>query len=67
MPTVRVTAIKGHDDATVERFMKRVTDLCVEVLGAKEDAVIVHFEMLPPERYMRGGVTVAKRRGLAPP
>ena len=62
MPTIRVTAIEGHTDEQARAFMEGVTRLAVDVLGAKEEGVIVHFEMLPATRYMRGGKTIAERR-----
>lgn len=62
MPTIRVTAIEGHTDEQIRLFMAEVTRLAVDVLNAKEEGVIVHFEMLPPTRYMRGGRTIAERR-----
>lgn len=62
MPTVRVTAVHGHSEEEIRAFCLGVTKLCEEVLGAKEEGVIVHFEMLPPTSYMRGGKTVAERR-----
>lgn len=65
MPTIRVTAIEGHSDEQVREFMSGVTRLAVDVLGAKEEGVIVHFEMLPAGHYMRGGLTIAERRGGA--
>lgn len=65
MPTIRVTAIEGHSDEEIRRFMVGVTRLCVDVLRAKEEGVIVHFEMLRAEQYMRGGKTIAERRRQA--
>lgn len=65
MPTIRVTSVEGHTDAQVRSFMEKVTQLAVDELGAKREGVIVHFEMLPADRYMRGGSTIAelRRRG----
>lgn len=65
MPTVRVTAIEGHSPEKIREFMERVTDACEGVLGASREGVVVHFEMLPPEQYMRGGLTIAERRAAA--
>lgn len=64
VPTIRVTAIEGHTDEEIRAFMAGVTRLAVDVLKAKEEGVIVHFETLPATRYMRAGRTVAEiRRG----
>lgn len=63
MPTIRVLAIDGHTDEQIRAFMAGVTKLAVDVLHAKEEGVIVHFEMIPPQHYMRGGLTIAERRG----
>lgn len=65
MPTIRVTAVHGHTDEQIRAFMDGVTRLAQDILGAKEEGVIVHFEMLHPEHYMRGGKTVADRRRQA--
>lgn len=63
MPTIRVTAVDGHTDDQIRAFMDSVTKLAMETLGAAEEGVIVHFEMLPARHYMRGGKTIAERRG----
>ncbi|HWG89321.1 MAG TPA: tautomerase family protein [Candidatus Thermoplasmatota archaeon] len=65
MPTIRVTAIEGHSEQQVKEFMDRITDLTVEVLGAAREGVIIHFEEIPANRYMRGGMTIAERRAAA--
>lgn len=65
MPTIRVTAVEGHTDEQIRAFMSGVTKLAVDVLHAKEEGVIVHFEMLPPGHYMRAGRTIAEHRGAA--
>lgn len=62
MPTIRVTAVNTHNEAQIRAFMDGVTRLAVDVLGAPEEGVIVHFETLPAEHYMRGGKTIAERR-----
>jgi 4-oxalocrotonate tautomerase family enzyme len=62
MPTIRVTAIEGHSDEQVRAFMAGVTKLAVDVLHAKEEGVIVHFETLPAQHYMRAGKTIAEHR-----
>lgn len=62
MPTIRVTAVEGHSEEQIRAYMLGITRLTEDVLGAKEEGVIVHFEMLPPSQYMRGGKTVAERR-----
>lgn len=62
MPTIRVTAVEGHTEEEIRAFMDGVTKLAMDVLKAKEEGVIVHFEMLPATQYMRGGVSIAKRR-----
>lgn len=62
MPTIRVTAVEGHTEEEIRAFMDGVTKLAMDVLKAKEEGVIVHFELLPAERYMRGGKTIAERR-----
>jgi 4-oxalocrotonate tautomerase family enzyme len=62
MPTIRLTSIDTHTDDQIQAFMEGVTRLAQETLGASEEAVIVHVEMLPATRYMRGGLTVAARR-----
>lgn len=66
VPTIRVTAIEGHTEEEIRRFMEGVTRLAVDVLKAKEEGVIVHFEMLPATQYMRAGKTIAERRKGAP-
>lgn len=62
MPTIRVTAVEGHSPEQIREFCLGVTKLCEKILGAQEEGVIVHFEMLPQTSYMRGGKTVAERR-----
>ena len=62
MPTIRVTAVEGHTEDQIRAFMAGVTRLAVDVLKAKEEGVIVHFEMLPAGQYMRGGLTIEERR-----
>jgi 4-oxalocrotonate tautomerase family enzyme len=62
MPTIRVTAVEGHSEDQIRAFMAGVTRLAVDVLKAKEEGVIVHFEMLPTHQYMRGGLTIEERR-----
>lgn len=63
MPTIRLTAVEGHTEEQIRAFMDGATRLAVEALGAKEEGVIVHVELIPAERYMRGGRTIAERRG----
>jgi 4-oxalocrotonate tautomerase family enzyme len=65
MPTIRVTLVEGHTDSQIRAFMDGVTKLAVDALGAAEEGVIVHVETLPATRYMRGGKTIAERRGAA--
>lgn len=62
MPTIRLTAVDDHTEEQIRAFMDGVTRLAVETLGAKEEGVIVHVELLAAERYMRGGKTIAERR-----
>lgn len=65
MPTIRVTAVEGHTEEQIRAFMDGVTKLAVDVLHAKEEGVIVHFELIPPAHYMRGGKTIAERKAEA--
>ena len=62
MPTVHVALVEGHDEARIQTFMAKVTDLCVETLGSPREGVIVVVDVVPAQHYMRGGVTIAERR-----
>lgn len=62
MPTIRLTIVEGQSEDEIRRFMDGATRLAIETLGAKEEGVIVHVEVLPGSHYMRGGKTVAERR-----
>lgn len=62
MPMIRLTGVEGHTDEQIQAFMEGATRLAVETLGASEEAVIVQVELLPAERYMRAGKTIAERR-----
>ncbi|MBW3583480.1 MAG: tautomerase family protein [Euryarchaeota archaeon] len=62
MPTIRLTTVTGTTDEQIQAFMEGATELAVRALGAKREGVIVHVEVLPAERYMRGGKTIAERR-----
>lgn len=62
MPTIRLTVVDGHTEDELRRFMDGATKLAIETLGAKEEGVIVHVEVLRASHYMRGRKTVAERR-----
>jgi 4-oxalocrotonate tautomerase family enzyme len=62
VPTITVTSVEGHTEDQIDAFLRGVTRLAVETLGAAEEGVIVHFHVLPAARYMRGGKTIAERR-----
>ena len=62
VPTIRVTAVDGHTEEQIRAFLDGVTRLAVDVLKAKEEGVIVHFETIPARHYMRGGKTIEERR-----
>ncbi len=66
MPTIRLTTVSGTTDEQIEAFMAGAHELAQRTLGASEEAVIVQVEVLPAERYMRGGKTIAERRAAAP-
>ncbi|MHB8586207.1 MAG: tautomerase family protein [Thermoplasmatota archaeon] len=65
MPTITVTAVEGHTEAQIQAFLAGVTKLAVRELGAAEEGVIVHVHLLPAGHYMRGGKTIAERRGAS--
>jgi len=67
MPTIRLTAVEGHTEEQIQAFLRGATRLAVETLGAAEEGVIVHVELLPASHYMRGGATIAQRRAASPP
>lgn len=62
MPTIRLTAVEGHTEEQLHAFMEGATRLAMETLGAAQEGVIVHVELLPASRYMRAGKTIAERR-----
>lgn len=62
MPTIRLTATDTHTEEELRAFMDGVTRLTMETLGSPREGVIVHVEVLPATRYMRGGATIAERR-----
>ncbi len=62
MPTIRLTSVEGHTEEQLQAFMAGATKLAQETLGASEEAVIVHVEVLPAHHYMRGGQTIEARR-----
>lgn len=63
MPTIRLTAVESHTPEQLRAFMEGATKLAMQTLGAQEEGVIVHVELLPATLYMRGGKTIAQRRG----
>ncbi len=62
MPTIRLTATDTHTEEQIQAFLRGATRLAMETLGAKEEGIIVHVEILPAGHYMRAGKTIAERR-----
>jgi 4-oxalocrotonate tautomerase len=62
MPLVQITMLTGRTTEQKRRLAQRITDVLVEEVGARRDAVVVAFHEVSKESYASGGVLIADKR-----
>lgn len=66
MAIIQAHMLAGRSEAQKAAFIDRVTQVAVETLGARPDAVRVIITEMPPENFGIGGAS-AKTLGLGRP
>jgi 4-oxalocrotonate tautomerase len=62
MPMVQITILQGRTAEQKRKVAKRITDVLVEELGAKPDALVIAFNEVSRESYSVGGVLLADKK-----
>lgn len=61
MPLVQVTMLQGRTADQKRKLAQRITDVMVEEVGARREAVVVAFHEVSKESYASGGVLMADK------
>jgi 4-oxalocrotonate tautomerase len=61
MPLVQITMLTGRTTEQKRKLAQRITDVIVEEVGARRDAVVVAFHEVSKESYASGGVLIADK------
>ncbi len=64
MPIIQFNLLEGRSDEQKQRLAEKVTDVVVETLGVKREAVRILIHQLGPYDFAVGGVTQAERERL---
>ncbi len=62
MPMVQITMLEGRTAEHKRKVAKRITEVLVEELGVKPDALVIAFNEVSKESYSIGGVLIADRK-----
>jgi 4-oxalocrotonate tautomerase len=62
MPMVQITILEGRTAEQKRKVAKRITEVLVEELGAKPDALVIAINEVSRESYAVGGVLLADRK-----
>jgi 4-oxalocrotonate tautomerase len=62
MPMVQITILQGRSAEQKRKAAKRITEVLVEELGAKPDALVIAFNEVTKESFAVGGVLIADRK-----
>ncbi len=61
MPIIEVKMLKGRTLEQKARLSRTLTDVTVDILEIRPDAVRVLIHELPPEHWSVGGISFAER------
>jgi 4-oxalocrotonate tautomerase len=62
MPMVQITMLEGRTAEQKRKVAQRITDVLVEEVNAKREAIVIAFNEVSQESYASGGVLIADKK-----